>query len=93
MKKEIVIDGVKYLLTPILETNISRAEKLEILAKLLGKAWYHGDFKWESPNERVMQMLMQELGYYPFKDEDDMINKTKIDEWLYDKSIEVIPTR
>ena len=60
-----------------------RYQKLETIAKLLAKSWFYGDWKWENPNERVQQMLMQELGYYPFKDEDEMIHHTKVDENLY----------
>ena len=30
-----------------------------------------------------MQMLMQELGLYPFKDEDEMIQQTKVNDDLY----------
>ena len=62
--------------------NTNRLDKLETLAKLLAKTWFYCDWRWESPNERVMQMLMQDLGLYPFKDEDEMIQQTKIDEGL-----------
>ena len=61
----------------------NRKYKLETLAKLLAKTWFHCDWKWESPNERVMQMLMQDLGLYPFKDEDEMIQQTQVDDELY----------
>ena len=37
-----------------------------------------------------MQMIMQELGYYPFKNEDEMIQKTKVIEGLYKQAIEQI---
>lgn len=60
----------------------NRLDKLETLAKLLAKSWFYCDWRWENPNERVMQMLMQDLGLYPFKDEDEMIQQTKIDEGL-----------
>ena len=62
--------------------ELIRADKLETLAKLLAKCWFYCDWRWENPNERVMQMLMQDLGLYPFKDEDEMIQQTKIDEGL-----------
>lgn len=70
-----------------------RVEKLETLAKLLAASWFYGDWKWESPNERVQQMLMQELGYFPFKDEDEMIRHTRIDDNLYKQAIKEIPAR
>ena len=60
-----------------------RNKKLETLARLLGKTWFYGEWKYETPNERVMQMLMQELGLYPFKDEDEMIQQTKVNDDLY----------
>jgi hypothetical protein len=68
-------------------------DKLESLAKLLAKSWFYGDWKWETPNERAMQMIMQDLGLYPFKDEDEMIRKTQVDEELYRQSIKEVSTR
>lgn len=68
-----------------------RTEKLETLAKLLAKNWFYGDWKWETPNERVMQMLMQELGYYPLKDEDELIKQTEVDINLYKQAAREIP--
>lgn len=40
-----------------------------------------------------MQMIMQELGYYPFKNEDEMIQHTAVDEDLYKQAIEQIKTK
>jgi len=68
-----------------------RSERLDVLAKLLGKVWFYEDWEWQTPNERVMQMIMQELGYYPFKSEDEMIQRTRIDEDLYKQSVDLIP--
>jgi hypothetical protein len=74
----------------------NRKDKLETLAKLLAKTWFYCDWKWESPNERVMQMLMQDLGLYPFKNEDEMIQQTKLDDdldkELYKEANRRIPT-
>lgn len=53
---------------------------------------FYGDWKWETPNERVITMLMQEVGMYPFKNEEHMISKTPVSEYLYQKSIKEIPT-
>ena len=76
--------------------KLLRADKLETLAKLLSKSWYYGNWQWENPNERIMQMLMQDLGYYPFKSEDEMIQQTKIDDGLdkelYKEASRRIPT-
>ena len=54
---------------------MTREEKLETIVKLFAKAMFYGDWEWESPNERVITMLMQEVGMYPFKNEDDMITQ------------------
>ena len=54
---------------------------------------FYGSWEWETPNERVITMLMQEVGMYPFKNEDDMILKTPVSEELYQKAIKEIPTR
>jgi hypothetical protein len=35
-------------------------------------------------------MLMQEVGMYPFKDEDEMISKTPVSKDLYQKVIKEI---
>ena len=68
-----------------------RVEKLETLAKLLAKTWFYGDWKWETPNERVMQMLMEELGLYPFELEEDMIRHTEVHSILYKQAAKEIP--
>jgi len=70
----------------------NRKDKLETLAKLLAKTWFYCDWKWESPNERVMQMLMQDLGLYPFKNEDEAIQQTQVDDELYREASRRIPT-
>jgi len=74
--------------------KITREEKLETIVKLFAKSMFYGDWKWETPNERVITMLMQEVGMYPFKDEDDMISKTPVSDDLYKKAVkEVSPRR
>jgi len=74
--------------------EITREEKLETIVKLFAKSMFYGDWKWETPNERVITMLMQEVGMYPFKDEDDMISKTPVSDDLYKKAVkEVSPRR
>jgi len=55
---------------------MTREEKLETIVKLFAKGMFYGDWKWETPNERVIEMLMKEVGYFPFKDEDEMIHHT-----------------
>lgn len=70
--------------------ELIRIDKLETLAKLLAKSWFYGNWEWETPNERIMQMLMQDLGYYPFKDEDEMIHHTRVDEDLYKYAVDKV---
>jgi hypothetical protein len=84
------LEGTNALCEEMLE---ERKEKLETLAKLLAKTWFYGDWNWETPNERIMQMLMQELGYYPFKDEDEMIKRTGIHDELYERAVDSVPIR
>jgi len=74
--------------------EMTREEKLETIVKLFAKSMFYGDWKWETPNERVITMLMQEVGMNPFKDEDDMISKTPVNDELYKKAVkEVSPRR
>ena len=69
---------------------MSREEKLETIVKLFAKNMFYGNWKWETPNERVIEMLMKDIGLYPFPNEDVMIHITKVDEELYNKAIKTI---
>ncbi len=75
------------------EEQMTREEKLETIVKVFAKIMFYGDWKWETPNERVITMLMQEVGMYPFKDEDDMISKTPVNDELYKKATKEVPPR
>ena len=68
---------------PLTYDTLTPYGKLGVLAKILAKTMYYGDWKWENPNERVMQMIMEDLNLYPFTDEDDMIKKTSVEEGIY----------
>lgn len=70
---------------------MEKQEKLETIVKLLSKSMFYEYWKWETPNQRVIEMLMREVGYWDYEDEDDMIQKTFVDEELYQKSIKEIP--
>ena len=70
----------------------TRNKTNETIVRLFAKAMFYGDWKWETPNERVITMLMQEIGMLGFKDEDEMIAKTKVKEKLYRKAIKLIPS-
>jgi len=73
--------------------EMTREEKLETIVKVFAKIMFYGDWEWGTPNERVITMLMQEVGMYPFKDEDDMISKTPVNDELYKKAIKEVPSR
>ncbi len=80
--------------TETFNTNeMTREEKLETIVKLFAKIMFYGDWEWGTPNERVITMLMQEVGMYPFKNEDDMISKTPVSDELYKKAIKEVPSR
>ena len=55
----------------------------EIIAKVLVKSMFYGDWVPETPNERVVQMLLEKEGLWPIQSEDELIEKTKIEESLY----------
>lgn len=65
---------------------MTREEKLETIVKLFAKCMFYGKWKWETPNERVIEMLMKDVGYYNFVNEDEMISKTTVDDDLYEKA-------
>jgi hypothetical protein len=66
---------------------MTRDEKMQAIVKILAKQWFYGDWIAETPNERVQEMLMRELGLYPFDSESDMIIHTQIDESIYKKAV------
>lgn len=72
---------------------MTNEQKFETIAKLFAKNMFYGNWQWETPNERVITMLMQDVGLYPFKDEDEMISKTPVDESLYKLAMETIEGR
>lgn len=65
-----------------------RQNDLEILARVVAKVWYYGNWKWENPNERLLEYQMRKLGLYPFRNEDEMIKETKVDEKYYTEARE-----
>jgi len=75
------------------EESMTREQKLETIVKLFAKAMFYGDWKWETPNERVIEMLMREVDLYPFPNEDAMIHNTKVDENLYLEAKEKVKGR
>jgi len=72
---------------------MTREKKLETIVKLFSKGMFYGNWKWETPNERVIEMLMKEVGYFPFKDEYEMIHHTQVDDNLYKQAIKEVEGR
>ena len=72
---------------------MTREEKLETIVQLFSKSMFYGDWQWETPNERVIEMLMKDVGYWPYKDEDDMISRSgQVDDELFRRAIkELMP--
>ena len=58
----------------------------EIIAKAMAKAMFYGDWSAETPNELVIQFLLEKEGLWPFNSEDEMIEKTNIDETIYQEA-------
>jgi hypothetical protein len=80
----------KYIYTQKDDCNMTEEEKALIIVKLLAKCMFYGEWKWETTNERVMELLMRELGYYPIENEDEMIAKTIIPDELYQRARDVV---
>lgn len=72
---------------------MTREQKLETIVKLFAKIMFYGDWKWETPNERVIEMLMKDVDLYPFPNEDAMIFSTKVDEELYKEAVQKVEGR
>ena len=50
---------------PAMEKVTHELKQLRKLAALLQSAWYHGDWKAETANEREMEDIMKEQGLWP----------------------------
>ena len=48
-------------------------EIYKVIVKLFTKSMYYGDWERETPNEMVIQFLMEKVGLWPFENEDEMI--------------------
>lgn len=63
--------------------KLTKNEMRTLVTKIFAKIMYYSNWKAETPNEIVLQNLMEKLGLYPFQSEDEMIYKTKVDDDLY----------
>lgn len=91
--KEIDYNWLYQISKPAARQPLSKEDKLDIIAKVFAKIMFYSDWKWNTPNERVIEMFMRELGYYPFNNEDEMIRKTAIDEKHYKEAADKIAGR
>jgi hypothetical protein len=80
-----IFESMKEFYTTV-NTSHHQNKKFETIAKIFAKCMFYGNWKWETPNERVMEMLMREVGLYPFENEDKMIKTTEVDEQLFKES-------
>ena len=69
-------DGSSKILKDRFPKNMTKNEMMTSVVHLLAKNMFYGDWVWETPNERVITMLMTRLGLYPFESEIEMIKKT-----------------
>ena len=61
--------------------------------KVMAKIMNGTDWRWESPNERVLEMLMRKLRLYPLEEIEEVIEKTNVPEELYEDAIKEIKGR
>lgn len=54
----------------VLEKLEAENAKLKKMYALLASAWFYGGWEAETHNERLMQKLMQEAGYWPTTEEE-----------------------
>ena len=56
-------------------TKMDELTQLRKLAGLLQSAWHNGNWKAETPNEREMEKIMTEQGYWPALPNPNQIGK------------------
>lgn len=49
---------------------MERIEKLEAVADIISRIFHYGSFEIETPNERILAGLLNDLGYFPTTEED-----------------------
>lgn len=55
----------------------------ELIAKALVKSMFYGNWVAETPNERVIQMLLEKEGLWPIESEEELVEKTHISDDVY----------
>ncbi len=58
-------------------TTVERNQHLEILADVLSRVWYYGNWKAETPAEGQLEQLLTWLGYWPTT-EDEIIKRPRV---------------
>jgi hypothetical protein len=64
----------------LLINELKQVEKLEIIANCLSSTFFYGDMVIETPNERLICYLLNELGLFPTTEE-DIVKRYVDDEW------------
>ena len=54
-------------------SGATRYRKQDPLYRRLASAWFYGDWQAETPNERDMQALMEQAGWWPWESEAELI--------------------
>jgi hypothetical protein len=72
---------------------MTREEKLETIVKLFAKGMFYKNWEWKSPNDRVISMLMQDIGMYPISNKEELVSKTHVDDYLYQEAIKLVPRK
>jgi hypothetical protein len=65
--------------TETVEKLKAENEKLRQMYALLASAWFYGGWRAETHNERLMQKLMEEAGYWPTS-ESEIVARTLLGE-------------
>jgi len=63
------------------KVNIEEYHKLKAIADILSRVFYYGDFVIETPNERTIAGLLNELGLFPCT-EDEIIKRPDYEEYF-----------
>ena len=51
-------------------------KKLRHIAHLIGSIFFYGNFKAETANEKILQILLEDMGYF-YKTEDELMEGKK----------------
>jgi len=64
---------------------MTREEKTDTVVRLFSQAMFYGDWECETATECLIEEIMRDLEYWPYESEADMIEKSAVDENLFNK--------